>query len=344
MKRLNALIPARWQQFDHYLLTHYPNLWRTRIHQLIAICMLLGTAFFMVGYFRPYEMSKVVCSGSYLSRHHDFFLIPIIIFTGFGLVFWRLKLREFSILPTDNRQLLVLLLTTVLGMGTVYYAGSAFFLGYSMRASMDIERALADDRDFLQEHNYLQLEGLVTFRDEDQFLHPMDYFQKGEDLVLPGRLFNYNEPNFYIDEKDISVSYRHHKYIGYALPLRSYIQQEETFDVSNWEADSLIRYVQTRLEYEEKKRTTQIRNDKRMADYRASLHTNYVVKYLPKLRYESLAPLMERYSDLELLKQYTNTMPPMLLHVQLEWYRLSTDFYASLNRQEVAAYQGYRAN
>jgi|GEM_PF-6245887 len=94
---LKKLYPRFLKNFDHYLLTHYPVIWKSRIHVFAFFSLLLGNLLaFGAGHLFPISKTNMLTTGDYSTLQQ--FAVILMLFIGLG---YMLLQRRFPLTQVD---------------------------------------------------------------------------------------------------------------------------------------------------------------------------------------------------------------------------------------------------
>ncbi|MEM1214340.1 MAG: hypothetical protein AAGJ82_01550 [Bacteroidota bacterium] len=352
---MNRLLPAFWRRFDHYLLTHHPAIWQTRIHQVLLTCWVMGVTLFTIGYCTEVNINGFLHRTGYITRDVEYALPFTFITIGLGLIFWRYKLRAFPLQARNFAGSLALLMWLFLGFVGIYYAGAAYGLGRSWGATKHVEQALGDDLAWLRANNYLRMPHQLAFSCDQVLLGEGDCsVEAREELaaMLLGKKSEEYATNFdsYGGEqsprlrilRDRSPNYSQ---FGIYTPYARQLENHVTADWSSEQlVDNLIISLQAKEAFQIKRRKERQYNsdyyDPTKVRHWFSEHT-MIQQVISQLDREGLSALIQRAGP---LVDWLPAQSSASLHQQLTWYELYDRSLSSLSVDEQQSYQQYRRN
>ncbi len=183
MKWTRHLIPGFARRFDHYLLIHYPNLWRTRLHYVFLICLVSSVLLYLWGRNTGTDVGAFLAfPNDYVNDETNWIYFPLISTSILGLIYWRKKLAEFKTVGRSIWAMILPTLSYVIGLFMVAYMLFALPAGFSHQICSSTEAKLNTHRDSLEKHNYTHLDDFVFYADPEQLRHPNHYFTECERL------------------------------------------------------------------------------------------------------------------------------------------------------------------
>jgi hypothetical protein len=192
--------PAPMRRLDDYLLKHYPQVWRLRVHYVLLYWSLAALALFIAGYLVPLDYYR--CENYwYFYTVNSILPLTVIIFL-FGLlsfINWRKKLRGIQQKSTFRWYVtLYEILLSCLCFFVFLLSVDAFTYGFDLKKHKVFARATAIiNSEIFKSNNYFYPAYLPHFDSAKNGLSD-EYFRHGEQLygVLLQRYIQPSAPNY----------------------------------------------------------------------------------------------------------------------------------------------------